>query len=228
MQGANAAESRGIRRRREAAAIATLVAALAVMATAAAGSRPHHHGDHKRHRPHPTLIVRPGKGSERLVRSGLFGVNHRYAYEGYGMWDQSIPGVPRRFDRRFDAARLRAIRFPGGTIAHTYHWDRAIGPVAQRRLNVSGRDGTPLTNDFGPDEFGEFVARHGLEAMMVANFGSGTAREAANWVEYMNAPVGTNPNGGTPWAERRAANGHPQPYGVRNWEIGNEMASRGQ
>jgi alpha-N-arabinofuranosidase len=39
----------------------------------------------------------------------------------------------------------------------------------------------------------------------------------------MNAPVGTNPNGGVAWAERRAANGHPQPYDVNNWEIGNEM-----
>jgi alpha-L-arabinofuranosidase len=174
------------------------------------------------------MTVWPGKGAKRVVHAGLFGVNHRYAYDGFGMWDPSIPGVPKRFERRFDAARFKAIRFPGGTIANTYHWQRAIGPPAARGLNVSGRTGEPLTNDFGPDEFGRFVAEHRLGTMMVANFGSGTAEEAADWVEYMNAPVGTNPNGGVAWAEERARNGHPAPYGVRNWEIGNEMGSRGQ
>jgi alpha-N-arabinofuranosidase len=211
--------------------VIALVGALALVGAtvAMAGSAGHHHRHrHSHHRPHPTVTILPSKGSERTVHPGLFGVNHRYAYDGYGMWDPSTPGVPSRFERRFDAARFRAMRFPGGTIANTYHWDRAIGPAAQRGLNVSGRNGEPLTNDFGPDEFGEFVAEHRLAAMMVANFGTGTAREAANWVEYMNAPVGTNPNGGVAWAKVRAANGHPQPYGVRNWEIGNEMFSPGQ
>lgn len=223
MQGADAADSTGIR-----VAVIALVATLALMggAVALAGSAGHHHRRH--HAPHPTVTIWPQRGSDRTVRAGLFGVNHRYAYNGFGMWDPSIPGVPKRFERRFDADRFRAIRFPGGTIANTYHWDRAIGPPADRELNVSGRTGEPLTNDFGPDEFGGFAAKHRLEAMMVANFGTGTAREAANWVEYMNTPVGSNPNGGVAWAKVRAANGHRQPYGVRNWEIGNEMFSPGQ
>lgn len=174
------------------------------------------------------MTVWPSAGGDRRVHPGLFGVNQRYAFDGFGMWDPSIPGVPRRFDRRFEAARIKSMRFPGGSVANTYHWERAIGPVARRGLNVSGRTGEPLTNAFGPDEFGEFASQHGLEAMMVANFGSGTAREAADWVEYMNAPVGTNPNGGVAWASQRAANGHPQPYDVRSWEIGNEMYSLGQ
>ena len=47
--------------------------------------------------------------------------------------------------------------------------------------------------------------------------------DAADLVEYCNAPNnGSNPNGGTDWAAVRAQNGHPQPYGVRLFEIGNE------
>lgn len=212
------------------AAVVAVVSALTVAGAtvAMAGGTGHHRHRHSHHRPHPVVKIWPSKGSQRTVHPGLFGVNHRYAYNGYGMWDPSIPGVPNRFEHHFDVDRFRAIRFPGGTIANTYHWQRAIGPPPQRGLNVSGRTGEPLTNDFGPDEFGEFVAEHRLQTMMVANFGTGTAREAADWVEYMNAPVGTNPRGGTAWARVRAANGHPQPYGVRNWEIGNEMFSLGQ
>src|SRR3954452_15860775 len=140
------------------------------MATAGHPHRARH--DHRAHR--AQIVVRPGDGL-RPVHPGLFGVNHRYAFDGFGMWDPSIPGVPKRFERRFDADRFKAMRFPGGSVANTYHWERAIGPVAQRSRNVSGRTGEPLTNDFGPDEFGEFARQHGLEAMMVANFGTGTA-----------------------------------------------------
>jgi alpha-N-arabinofuranosidase len=236
MQGSAVAKPVRARRRRAAPFLAPLIAALTLAGAALADFASEGHaqprGDrqarHHHRAPNPVITVRPWKGGHGLVHPGLFGVNHRYAFDGFGMWDPSIPGVPKRFEHSFDAARIQAMRFPGGSIANTYHWERAIGPPSQRRRNVSGRTGEPLTNGFGPDEFGGFVLSHGLQAMMVANFGTGTAREAADWVEYMNAPVGTNPNGGVAWAERRAANGHPQPYDVRNWEIGNEMYGRQQ
>src|SRR3954447_19301027 len=173
------------------------------------------------------IVVHPGEGL-RTVHAGLFGVNHRYPYEGFGMWDPSIDSAYPRFEQRFSAAGFTAMRFPGGSVANTYHWKRAIGPPSQRGLNVHGHTGEPLTNGFGPDEFGSFASSQGIQAMMLANFATGTAQEAADWVEYMNAPVGTNPNGGTAWASVRAANGHPDPYHVQNWEIGNELYEPGQ
>jgi alpha-N-arabinofuranosidase len=44
-----------------------------------------------------------------------------------------------------------------------------------------------------------------------------TAEEAANWVEYGNGPSTSK------YGALRAANGHPEPYGVKYWEIGNEI-----
>lgn len=44
-----------------------------------------------------------------------------------------------------------------------------------------------------------------------------TPQAAAGWVGYMNAPVGTSP-----WADLRAEHGHPEPYDVTWWEVGNE------
>ena len=52
---------------------------------------------------------------------------------------------------------------------------------------------------------------------MVVNAGDGTPEEAARWVAYANGPPTS------PYGARRASNGHPQPYGVRLWGIGNEV-----
>jgi alpha-N-arabinofuranosidase len=217
MQGKDAVErTRGRGRATVAAALALLLLLLGAPAAASA------QGTHR-----AEIVVHPGEGL-RTVHPGLFGVNHRYPYDGFGMLDPSTDSVYPRFAHRFAAAGFTAMRFPGGSVANTYHWKRAIGPPSQRRLNIHGHTGEPLTNGFGPDEFGAFVSSEGVQAMMMANFATGTAQEAADWVEYMNAPVGTNPNGGVAWANVRAANGHPAPYGVQNWEIGNELYQRGQ
>jgi alpha-N-arabinofuranosidase len=81
---------------------------------------------------------------------------------------------------------------------------------------------------FGPDEVMRFVDLVGAETNIMVPFVNETPGDAADWVEYMNSPAGVtgNPNGGVDWADLRAANGHPEPYGVRWWEIGNEQDHR--
>ena len=117
------------------------------------------------------------------------------------------------------------MRYPGGTIANRFRWQRAIGPREERGCQTHGSvgSGEPLESNFGPDEHARFAASVGAETTLVVNFATGTPQEAADWVEYMNAPVGTNPGGGTAWAAVRARNGRPAPYNVRWWEVGNEM-----
>ena len=60
------------------------------------------------------------------------------------------------------------------------------------------------------------------EIIMVYGIGRGDAADAADMVEFLNAEKGTNPNGGVAWADRRAELGHPEPFGIRYFEIGNE------
>ena len=67
-----------------------------------------------------------------------------------------------------------------------------------------------------------------MDIAVLINCATGDANEAADLVEYMNAPAGTNPRGGTAWADVRAANGHAAPYGIKYWEIGNEYYLAGQ
>lgn len=58
--------------------------------------------------------------------------------------------------------------------------------------------------------------------MICINGGSGTPEEAARWIEYCNGPVSS------PMGRLRAAHGHPEPYRVRHWEVGNELWGRWQ
>ena len=52
---------------------------------------------------------------------------------------------------------------------------------------------------------------------MAVNLGTLGTEAASQLVEYCNLP------GGTLWSDRRKANGHAEPYGVKLWCLGNEM-----
>ena len=69
----------------------------------------------------------------------------------------------------------------------------------------------------GTDEFVAWARLAGVEPMLAVNLGTRGADAARDLVEYCNAPVGTA------IADRRAANGHAEPYGIRTWCLGNEM-----
>ena len=119
---------------------------------------------------------------------------------------------------------IKTYRFPGGSEANLYRWKRGIGPVSARPNNVSGNFMSPRANNFGTDEFGRLLEKTGFsEGLIMVAYGYEKPQNAADWVEYMNSPVGKNPNGGIDWALVRAKNGHPQPYNIKYWEIGNEV-----
>ena len=119
---------------------------------------------------------------------------------------------------------LETYRFPGGSEGNLYQWKRAIGPLSSRIDNVSGNNRGPQSNEFGSDEFGRLLETTGFtQGFIMVAYGYEKPDDAADWVEYMNSPVGENPNGGKDWAQVRADNGHPEPYGIKYWEIGNEV-----
>jgi len=139
-----------------------------------------------------------------------------------GLWDPALDQpVPEAVEptRR---AGLGLLRHPGGTAANLFDWKRAVGPA--RRCQTDGEDFRARRDtSYGPSEFMALVQAVGAEPQIMVPFASESPADAADWVEYMNAPVGSNPGGGVAWAEVRAADGSPEPYGVTRWEIGNEQ-----
>jgi alpha-N-arabinofuranosidase len=132
----------------------------------------------------------------------------------------AVDGVRRDVFERVRDLRPAFIRWPGGNVAQDYHWRWGVGPRDRRTTwtNLSWRN-EPEPSDFGTDEYIRFCRRVGAQPTIVVNIeGRGaTAEEAAAWVEYCNGPASSR------YGAMRAANGHPEPYGVVYWEIGNEI-----
>jgi len=105
----------------------------------------------------------------------------------------------------------------GGNEISCYHWQDGVGPEYLRPNRKSEAWGHWTNKYFGTDEFISFCKNLGVEPLICVNAGSGTPEEAAQWVEYCNGSIDT------PMGKLRAENGHPEPYNVKYWEIGNEI-----
>jgi alpha-N-arabinofuranosidase len=112
---------------------------------------------------------------------------------------------------------IEIARWPGGNFVSAYDWRDGIGErderPPRRELAWNGLE----TNDMGVDDFMTFCRLVGATPYLAVNSGLGEAHSAAEEVEYVNGPATTR------LGRLRAANGHPEPYGVTIWGVGNEM-----
>lgn len=104
----------------------------------------------------------------------------------------------------------------GGNYTSNYTWYNAIGDRDKRPPEWDFAWNQMQTNDLGMDEFAEFCKLIGVEPYISVNAGLGDAHSAAEQVEYMNGAATSH------MGAQRAANGHPEPYHVKFWNIGNE------
>jgi len=140
-----------------------------------------------------------------------------------GLWvgeQSSIPNV--RGFRSDVIAALRAlhvpvVRWPGGCFADEYHWRDGIGPRAARPITLNTNwGGVPESNAFGTHEFLDFAELIGADAYINGNLGTGSAREMAEWLQYMTSDKATS------LTAERARNGHPAPWKIAYFAVGNE------
>ncbi|HEY8929729.1 MAG TPA: alpha-L-arabinofuranosidase C-terminal domain-containing protein [Mucilaginibacter sp.] len=140
-----------------------------------------------------------------------------------GFWvDKDLP-VEKQDRIRMDIVnalkkiKIPSLRWPGGCFADEYHWRDGIGPREQRpRMVNTNWGGVTEDNSFGTHEFLQLCDLLGCEPYIAANVGSGTVEEMSKWIEYVNS------NSNSTIAELRKQNGHPEPYKVTFWGIGNE------
>lgn len=173
------------------------------------------------------LTVSP-ETEERSIDSATIGINHRYAFNGYGSFDSTTMKMKEDFTALYKDAGFGSIRYPGGTISNLFRWKESIGPKDERVKQIHGfynnQGQAGIAPNFGLTEVADFAYRDDVqsEIVYVYGFGRGSAQDAADLVEYLNAPAGSNPGGGVAWADVRKENGHAEPYNVRYFEIGNE------
>jgi alpha-N-arabinofuranosidase len=117
------------------------------------------------------------------------------------------------------------IRWPGGSFASTYKWKEGIGRYAARGYHPNTFwGGYSDYFGFGTEEFLGLCRKLNTEPLIVLA-AQGTKPEqveyAMDWVHYLNDPPTTE------WGEMRASNGHPEPYGVKLFQIDNEPMNNG-
>jgi alpha-N-arabinofuranosidase len=140
-----------------------------------------------------------------------------------GIWVGKNSPIPNTRGIRNDvlvalkAIHVPVVRWPGGCFADTYHWMDGIGPAEKRPKFVNTTwGGVVEDNSFGTNEFLDFCELLGAEPYLSINIGSGTVKEARDWVEYVNS------NNDSPMANLRRLNGRSEPWKVKFWGMGNE------
>ncbi|GAA3465099.1 cellulose binding domain-containing protein [Saccharothrix longispora] len=134
----------------------------------------------------------PGVRVAVNARAGLEAVDDAAIGVNHAIWDAQL-GTPEVSDL-LKGAGVGAMRYPGGSYSDIYHWRDHTAPGGYVAPNT----------DF--DTFMAGVRRAGAQAVVTANYGTGTPQEAAEWVRYANVTKG---------------------YGVKYWEIGNELYGNG-
>ncbi|MEU6727260.1 cellulose binding domain-containing protein [Nonomuraea wenchangensis] len=135
--------------------------------------------------PSPVAVTVNARAALATVPETGIGANH-------AIWDSNL-GTDAVADT-LKAAGVKLLRYPGGSYSDIYHWETHTAPGGYVAPNT----------DF--DTFMRGVRRTGAQAMVTANYGTGTAAEAAAWVRQANVTKG---------------------YGVKYWEIGNENYGNG-
>jgi len=141
-----------------------------------------------------------------------------------GMWvgkDSDIPNI--RGFRKDLVEKLKAIhppvlRWPGGCYAETYDWRDGIGEDRPTRTSWwTIWDGKYESNAVGTHEFIDLCEIIGAKPYFAANLTSLTPLHIRNWMDYCLSPRGT-----TTLAKEREKNGHPEPFDIPYWGVGNE------
>ena len=130
---------------------------------------------------------------------------------GNGFWDPVLKRPVPAIVNACKQVGMSMLRYPGGCLAHNYDWRKAVGPDAKKNGWL-----------FGLDEYLALCQAIGAEPMITVSDYVLPADEmpenASSLVEYLNAPADER----HPWALKRAQWGHPEPYHVHWFELGNE------
>ena len=139
-----------------------------------------------------------------------------------GVYD---PGSPLSDERGFRKDTIREvaglhvpiIRYPGGNFVSGYNWLDGVGPKKSRPTVLERAWNQLETNQFGTNDFMDWVKAVGAEPLLGFNLGTGNSEMAVAYIEYCNYAKGTK------WSDLRRSHGYEQPHKVKYWCLGNEM-----
>ena len=141
--------------------------------------------------------------------------------------EENFHGMRRDVVERLKEVGPSLLRWPGGNFSGEYRWMDGLLPVDERGpLQAATEIETQPFSDgydyheISTDDFLALCREVGAEPLLTINFSWNTPQESAAWVEYCNGGPETE------YGRIRAERGHPEPYGVKYWALGNEIGYR--
>jgi alpha-N-arabinofuranosidase len=108
-------------------------------------------------------------------------------------------------------------RWPGGNFVSGYNWRDGLGDRDRRPPRKNPAWLGVEHNDVGIHEYMNLMKILGADPYITVNSGLGDVKMAVEELQYANGAPDT------PIGKLRAGNGHPEPWGVKFWSVGNEM-----
>ncbi len=146
------------------------------------------------------------------------GVFYDGLYVGKDSKIPNIKGFRKDIIEKLREINIPVLRWPGGCYAETYNWRDGIGenrPVRPSWWTLN--DGRYEPNTIGTHEFVELCELIGAKPYFAMNVTSITPLDARDWMDYCLSPKGS-----TTLALEREKNGHPEPFDIPYWGVGNE------
>jgi len=113
------------------------------------------------------------------------------------------------------------LRWPGGNFTRNWIWKDGLLPVDRRPPVMSkNHESLPFTDNFdfqeiGIDDFMALCETLGAQPSITLNI-TDELQNACDLLEYCNGPADAG------WGKMRAERGHPAPYAIKIWSVGNE------
>ena len=155
-----------------------------------------------------------GRFSIKLKKPGAITLG--YAFLQPGEWGR-FHGLPVRRDvaQGLIDQGITVLRYGGSMVnAPEYRWKKMLGPH-DRRAPYRGTWYPHSSNGWGIFDFLDFCEACRFVGIPDLNVHE-SPQDMADFIEYVNGSTNSA------WGARRAAQGHPQPYGVKYIELGNE------
>ncbi len=162
----------------------------------------------------PAANDRHGRLVISLIQPGSVVVGH--AFLEPGAWGR-FSGLPVRRDVAEGLLNqgITLLRYGGSMVnAAGYRWKNMIGD-RDHRPPYKGTWYPYSTDGWGIPDFLDFCGAAGFVGIPDFNIDE-TPGDMADFVEYANGPTNTV------WGAQRLADGHPEPYGLKYLELGNE------
>lgn len=144
----------------------------------------------------------------------------RAVYEGIYQPDSPLAdesGFRKDVLKLIQQLNVPIVRYPGGNFVSGYHWEDGVGEKQKRPEKLDLAWEVIETNQFGLNEFMDWVKKANTSAMMAVNLGTRGIEDAKNIVEYCNI------KGGSYYSDLRKSHGYQDPHNIKLWCLGNEM-----